>query len=197
LLICLAGWLGSTAHASSCDELIFECLQPEWVVAPAPAYSDHEASISPATYQAEHGDYLKQFLSPSGKPVRIVIKAPVTPDTYDVPPIGAHEAVDEYLNRALYTAPNTPRIGTLINFPKGTYNCAFPLFSHCTSSTTHSPQYVHWQVANASDLVIDGHGSTINFSDFCGRTSKSLQSPRWSPSAATEIPDIRMTSRFL
>jgi hypothetical protein len=26
---------------------------------------------------------------------------------------------------------------------------------------------VHWQVAAASDLVIDGNGSTVNFSDFC------------------------------
>ncbi len=168
LIVFVASLLGYAAHASSCDELTFECLHPDFLTTQlASAYANHESSISPAAYDAEHGDYLKQFLSPSGKPVRIVIKAPVTHETYDVAPIGAHEAVDEYLNNALYRAPNTPRDSTVINIPKDTYDFAFPLFSNCTSSTTHSPQYVHWQVANASDMVIDGHGSTINFSDFC------------------------------
>jgi hypothetical protein len=52
--------------------------------------------------------------------------------------------VDEYLNGALYLAPNTPRRHTVINFPKNTYNFDFPLFSNCTSLGTQSPQYVHW-----------------------------------------------------
>jgi hypothetical protein len=148
--------------------LTFECLHPEFLqTQPAVSYSSHESSTSPAQYDAAHGDYLAQFSSPSGKAVRIVIKAPVTRDTYDVPRIGPHETVDEYLNNALYVAPNTPRERTVINFPKDTYNFDFPLFSNCASPTTHAPQYVHWQVANASELVIDGHGSTVNFSDFC------------------------------
>jgi len=164
----LAAMLECSAHASSCDELTFECLHPGFLkTEPAAAYWRHESSISPAQYDAAHGDYLAQFSSPSGKTVRIVVKAPITQDTYDVPKIEAHETVDEYLNNALYIAPNTPRQATVINFPKDTYNFNFPLFSNCTSPTTHSPQYVHWQLANASDLVIDGHGSTVNFSDFC------------------------------
>jgi hypothetical protein len=154
--------------AGACDELTFECLHPEFLqTQPAVAYSRHESSVSPAQYDAAHGDYLAQFSSPSGKAVRIVVKAPVTRDTYDVPRIGPHETVDEYLNNALYTAPNTPRQRSVVNFPKDTYNFDFPLFSNCASPTTHAPQYVHWQVANTSDLVIDGHGSTVNFSDFC------------------------------
>lgn len=168
VIIALAGLLECSAHASTCDEMTFECLHPEFLrTQAATAYSRHEFSLSPAQYEAANGDYLAQFYSPSGKTVRIVIKSPITHETYDVPRIEAHETVDDYLNNALYIAPNTPRQRTLINFPKATYNFDFPLFSNCTSSSTHSPQYVHWQVANASDLVIDGHGSTVNFSDFC------------------------------
>jgi hypothetical protein len=164
----LAGLLECSAHAATCDEMTFECLHPKFLqTQPATAYSRHEPSLSPAQYEAAYGDYLAQFSSPSGKTVRIVIKSPITHDTYDVPRIDAHETVDEYLNSALYIAPNEPRRRTIVNFPKDTYNFDFPLFSNCASSTTHSPQYVHWQVANASDLVIDGHGSTVNFSDFC------------------------------
>jgi hypothetical protein len=165
----LAGWsIGSSAHAAACEELTFECLHPQFLkTETAASYSDHETWVSPAQYDAARGDYLAQFSSPSGKAVRIVVEAPVTRMTYDVPPIGPQETVDEYLNGALYLAPNTPRRHTVINFPKNTYNFDFPLFSNCTSPGTQSPQYVHWQVANASDLVIDGHGSTVNFSDLC------------------------------
>jgi hypothetical protein len=164
----LAGLLECSAHAATCDEMTFGCLHPKFLqTQPATAYSSHELSLSPAQYEAAHGDYLAQFLSPSGRTVRIVIKSPITHDTYDVPRIEAHETVDEYLNSALYIAPNEPRQRTVVNFPKGTYNFNFPLFSNCASPTTHLPQYVHWQVANAEDLVVDGHGSTVNFSDFC------------------------------
>jgi hypothetical protein len=66
-----------------------------------------------------------------------------------------------YLNNALYASPNVARHGAVVNFPKDVYNFDFPLFSSCTSATDHQPKYVHWQVAGASDLVIDGHGSTV------------------------------------
>jgi hypothetical protein len=168
VVIAVAGLIDGTAHAAVCEALTFECLHPQLLkTEPASAYSRHESAVSPALYDPDHGDYLAEFSSPSGKHVRIIVKAPITHDTYDVPPIGDHETVDAYLNDALYLAPNTPRQGTLINLPKDTYNFDFPLFSNCASTATHTPQYVHWQVANASDLVIDGHGSTVNFSDFC------------------------------
>ncbi len=132
-----------------------------------PAYAHEETTVSPAQYEAGNGDFLAQFSSPSGKPVKIVVKAPVTSEVYDVPPIRPGQSAYEYLNDALYAAPNVPRQNTVVNFPKGTYSVDFPLFSNCTSPIDHQPKYVHWQVAGASDLVIDGHGSTINFSDFC------------------------------
>jgi hypothetical protein len=52
--------------------------------------------------------------------------------------------------------------------PKSTYEFTFPLHSNCTSSTDRQPKYVHWQLPQgAADLVIDGQGSTIDFSDLC------------------------------
>jgi hypothetical protein len=126
------------------------------------AYWQHESPISPATYEAGHGDFLSEFASPSGKQVRLVVKAPVTTTQYDVPPIGKGQAAYDYLNKALYDASGNPRTATYIKFPKGTYNIEFPLNSFC------SLNYVHWQLpSGASDLVIDGQGSTVNFSDFC------------------------------
>jgi hypothetical protein len=127
-----------------------------------PAYWQHESPISPATYEVGRGDFLSEFLSPSGKQVRLVVKAPVTTTEYDVPPIGNGETAYDYLNSALYDASGNPRTATYIKFPKGTYNIEFPLNSYC------SLNYVHWQLpSRASDLIIDGQGSTVNFSDFC------------------------------
>jgi hypothetical protein len=156
------------SHAQGCGAYTFECLHPEFLKSQiTPAYADYESPTTPVKYEAANGDYLAQFASPSGKLVKIVVKAPVTNQEYDVPPIQAGETAYEYLNDALYISPNTPRHAEVINFPRDTYNFNFPLFSNCTSPIDHQPKYVHWQVAGASDLVIDGHGSTVNFSDFC------------------------------
>jgi hypothetical protein len=168
LMIAGASGLVSTARADRCHEYTFACLDPAFLQPETvPAYAHEELALSPAQYDAGNGDFLAQFTSPSGKPVRIVIKAPVTSEIYDVPTIRPGESAYEYLNDALYTAPNVPRRATIVNFPKGTYTFALPLFSNCTSPIDHQAKYVHWQVAGASDLVIDGHGSTVNFSDFC------------------------------
>ncbi|MGA2779141.1 MAG: hypothetical protein ABSF94_16410 [Steroidobacteraceae bacterium] len=170
VLILLLGAMGavSSAHAEQCRDYSFECLDAAFLRSEtSPAYANAESTVSPAKYEADNGDFLAQFTSPSGKLVRIVIKAPVTNEVYDVPPIQPGESAYQYLNEALYAAPNMPRQNTVVNFPKGTYTFDFPLFSNCTSSSDHQPKYVHWQVAGASDLVIDGHGSTVNFSDFC------------------------------
>jgi len=158
----------SDSHAQGCSAYTFECLYPGFLKSQIKqVYAEHESPTSPAKYEAANGDYLAQFASPGGKLVTIVVKAPVTNEQYDVPRIRADETAYEYLNGALYVSPNTPRHGAVINFPRDTYNFNFPLFSNCTSSADHQPKYVHWQVAGASDLVIDGHGSTVNFSDFC------------------------------
>lgn len=168
LVLGALGLAAPAARAQSCPDYTFNCLRPSFLTSEVvPAYSQHESPVSPAEYEGDHGDYLAQFTSPSGKRVRIVIKAPVTGEVYDVPPIRPGESVYEYLNNALYVAPNIPRRQTVVNLPKGTYSFDFPLFSNCTSPIDHQPKYVHWQVAGASDLVIDGHGSRVNFADFC------------------------------
>lgn len=170
MLMALAGGPGlvSTAQAEPCGTYTFACLDPAFLKSETvPAYAQHESTLSPARYEPGNGDFLAQFTSPSGRLVRIVVKAPVTSEVYDVPPIRPGESVFEYLNDALYTSPNVPRHNTIVNFPKGTYSFDLPLYSNCTSPIDQQPQYVHWQVAGASDLVIDGHGSTVNFSDFC------------------------------
>jgi hypothetical protein len=133
-----------------------------------PAYAQHESSTSPATYNASNGDFHSEFVSPSGKQVTITIKAPVTIGEYNVPPISYGQTAYDYLNNALYDAKVLPRTRTTITIPKNTYNFDFGLYSNCTSTTDHQPKYVHWQLPmGASDLVIDGQGSTINFSDLC------------------------------
>ena len=164
----LLGFDLSASHAEGCNSYTFECLRPEFLQSQIKqTYAEHESPTSPAQFDAANGDYLAEFTSPSGKLVRIVVKAPVTDKEYDVPRIRPGETAYEYLNNALYASPNVARHGAVINFPKDVYNFDFPLFSNCTSATDYQPKYVHWQVAGASDLVIDGHGSTVNFSDFC------------------------------
>ena len=153
--------LATTAHADPTEPL--QSFYPEFLKTEiTPAHWQYESPISPAKYEADHGDFLAEFTSPSGKRVRLVVKAPVTTTQYDVPPIGKGQTAYDYLNEALYDASGNPRTATYIKLPKSTYNIEFPLNSAC------SHNYVHWQLpSGASDLVIDGQGSTVNFSDFC------------------------------
>jgi len=126
-------------------------------------YWQYASPRTPASYEPDHGDFIAEFASPSGKQVRLVVKAPVTTRTYEVPPIEKGQSAYDYLNAALYDAAGNPRTATTIKFPKSTYTVEFPLNSSCGLN------YVHWQLPEgASDLVIDGQqGSTVNFSDFC------------------------------
>src|SRR5579863_8039920 len=138
----------SAAHAEDCSFYTFECLHPAFLQSRSkPAYSEYVSATSPARYEAANGDYFSEFTSPSGKLVKIVVKAPVTDREYDVPRIRPGETAYEYLNDALYASPNTPKHGVVINFPKDVYNFDFPLFSNCSSAKDHQPKYVHWQVA--------------------------------------------------
>jgi hypothetical protein len=123
--------LAPTAHADSTEP--FQSLYPEFLKTEiTPAYWQHESPISPATYDAGHGDFLSEFFSPSGKQVRLVVKGPVTTTEYDVPPIGNGQTAYDYLNSALYDASGDPRTATYIKFPKSTYNIEFPLNSNCS-----------------------------------------------------------------
>ena len=154
--------------AWGCEDTTFACAAPGFVRATADLeYASREAATSPAHYDASAGDFRAQFSSPSGKTVTVVVKAPDTKSVYDVPPIRPGQSVAEYLNGALVDAAGNPRNATVINLPNATYDFDFPPYSNCTPQGSQQPAYVHWQVANASDMVIDGHGATINFSDFC------------------------------
>jgi hypothetical protein len=154
--------------AWGCEDATFACVVPEFTRAASdPAYASQEAVTSPAHYDAAAGDFRARFSSPSGKTVTIVVKAPVTKLVYDVPPIRSGQSVAAYLNGALVDANGHPRNATVINLPNATYDFDFPPYTNCTPPGGQQPTYVHWQVANASDMVIDGHGATVNFSDFC------------------------------
>jgi hypothetical protein len=159
---------GNPVRAQDDRSYTFEALHPEFLKTRIPDYAQFEAAKSPATYEPENGDFRAEFVSPNGTPVSIVVKAPLTSGEYDVPPRSPNQTVYDYLNGALYDANNQPRSKTIIKLPKDTYNFDFPLYSNCTSTTDFQPKYVHWQLPQgASDLVIDGQGSTVNFSDFC------------------------------
>ena len=124
-----------------------------------PAYSEYVSPTSPAIYDPTAGDFESQFTSPSGKQVTVVVKSPVTTAEYDVPPISPNETVADYLNNA-FLSGSQPRTKTIIKFPKGTYSFDYPLYSNA------SGRYVHWQIpSGATDLVVDGQSSTVNFSD--------------------------------
>jgi hypothetical protein len=165
LALLVAARVGATW---GCEDATFACAAPGFLRATSdPAYASQEAATSPAHYDAAAGDFRARFSSPGGNTVSIVVKAPVTKFVYDVPPIRAGQSVAAYLNGALVDEKGNPRDETVINLPKATYDFDFPPYSNCTPPGGPQPTYVHWQVANASDMVIDGHGATVNFSDFC------------------------------
>ena len=155
--------LAAVVRADSGSAYTFQFLYPPFLNSViTPAAWQYESPASPATYEAAHGDFLSQFTSPSGKQVSVVVKAPVTTVEYDVPPIANGQSAYDYLNNVFFDASGNPRTATTIKFPKGTYNVDFPLNSNCSGN------YVHWQPPQGvSDLVIDGQGSTVNFSDLC------------------------------
>jgi hypothetical protein len=161
-VLCL--WLLVTiARADSAASYTFQSLYPQLLATEiTPAVWQYVSAVSPATYEPAHGDFLSQFTSPSGKQVSVVVKAPITTAEYDVPAMADGQSAYLYLNQAIYDSSGNPRTATYIKFPPAVYNVDFPLNSSC------SLNYVHWQLpSGATDLVIDGQGSTVNFSDFC------------------------------
>ena len=159
---------GSIASAQTNSDYTFQKLFPDFLKTGIPNYAQDERTTSPAKFEPDHGDFFSQFVSPTGKTVTVVVKAPVTEEEYDVPPIAPGQTVNDYLNGALYDSQGQPRSKTIIKLPRSTYIFDFPLFSNCTSTTDHQPKFVHWQLPmGASDLVIDGQGSVVNFSDLC------------------------------
>jgi hypothetical protein len=153
---------GGPTDAQDGQSFTFQALHPEFLKTEiTPSYSQYEQPVSPAVYDRQNNDFLAEFSSPSGKHVTIVVKSPVTDKEYEVPPITSGQTVADYLNNA-FLANGQPREGTIIKFPKDVYNFDFPLYSNCGST------FVHWQLpSGVSDLVIDGQGATVNFSDLC------------------------------
>ena len=162
----LAGLQAPIAAGQSCPGYTFQCLHPAFLKTEiSRSYARYESPVSPV--EAADGDFTARFKSPSGKDVVLVVKTPVTTATYNVPAVKPGQTAYDYLNGALYLASGKPRHNTIINIPKNTYSFNFPLNSNCTSPTDHQPKYVHWQLVGGTDLVVDGHGSTVNFSDLC------------------------------
>jgi hypothetical protein len=165
-LSCVIAAAGGTPACAQEDEedqsYTFQSLHPEFLKSQVkPLYAQHVQSVSPATFDRGNNDFLARFSSPSGKHVTAVVKSPITDREYEVPQISAGQTVADYLNNA-FLAGGQPRSRTIIKFPKDTYNFDFPLYSNCRST------FVHWQLpSGASDLVIDGQGATVNFSDLC------------------------------
>ena len=143
----------------------FQVIRPELLrTRIIPDYAEYTRSISPVGSEPDHGDFHSEFTSPSGKLVTITVKAPVTSQQFDVPPLSPKQTVYDYLNSALYDFSGQPRNRTLIRFPTNTYLVDFPFRSNCTSATDHQPHYVHWQLPQgASDIVIDGQGRQLTF----------------------------------
>src|SRR5579859_620249 len=164
LVAALAGSVGfgqTQGCAEDNQSYTFQSLHPEFLKTHGRSYAKYESSFSPAPYDVGNNELLAEFSSPSGKQVTVVVKSPKTNTEYDVPPIKPGQAAADYLNNA-FLVNGQPRSATIIKFPKGVYNFDFPLNSNCDSL------FVHWQLpSGASDLVIDGQGSTVNFSDLC------------------------------
>ncbi len=164
-LVCCA----FSVHAQTNSSYTFQELYPDFVKTRiVPAYAQFETSTSPVIFDTDNGDFHSEFVSPSGRQVTVTVKSPVVVEEYNVPAISSGQTVYDYLNNALYDSKGQPRTKTIIKLPRNTYNFDFALYSNCTSTTDHQPKYVHWQLPmGASDVVIDGQGSTVNFSDLC------------------------------
>lgn len=160
-LAVMAAFHAPPAHAAACDGLTFECLHPAFLHTEIPAYWQYAAPTSPVQYSQANNDYMSRFVSPSGKKITVVVKSPVITKEYDVPPIAPKQDVASYLTNALLDH-NVLRNGTLIKFPRATYDMAWSPYSNCNQSYEWLPP-----ASGLTDMVIDGQGSTVNFSAFC------------------------------
>lgn len=108
---------------------------------------------SPAN--AAPGDVSEQFTAPNGQTVIVTVKSPVTSSVYNAPPLAIGENPVDYFNHNIAKAGN----GATLLIPQGIYN--FPALVCATNQNSHV-------VLNGkSDLVIDGQGSTLNFTSDC------------------------------
>ena len=125
-----------------------------------PPYSQLVSSISPAT--PAEGDFAESFLAPDGQRVSVVVKSPVVANQQAIAPIQPGQDPSEYFFDAVANAaPST----TLV-FPANQVYDFGP--TDCSAAANFGPHSgAHWSINNATDLVIDGNGSRLNFSSPC------------------------------
>lgn len=117
------------------------------------------------------GDQVDNFQSADGSEVRVLVKAPAPASirVYHVPkyPMQPNQRVLDYLAAAIAYAGGANPDGTIyseVAFPKATYEVEdFPGCDDARGSNGNN----HWQISYATDLVIDGQGSTLNFNGLC------------------------------
>ncbi len=117
------------------------------------------------------GDCAVAFPAADGKRVQILVKGPASRNgaTYYVPayPTRDGQTVLAYLADAIAYASGANTSGKTygsVVLPKATYEVEdFPGCDDARGSNGSQ----HWEIADVSDLVIDGQGSTLNFSGLC------------------------------
>jgi hypothetical protein len=137
-----------------------------------PSYAERVASASPSSSYAERvasaspsspieGDLVDRSVAANRRAVTIVIKAPVVNRTYRVAAIGKGQTPVAYFANALAAAGSN----ATVVFPKGqVYD-----FGAIDCVDGRDPKYTpaYWQINNATDLVIDGNASILNFTSPC------------------------------
>ena len=106
--------------------------------------------IAPAT-DSTGGARVDRFTAPDGKQVTVTIPVPQVDKTYEVPPIKPGEDAASYVTNAI------ARAGThkTIVFPKGGI--------YTFSAAGCQKGGAHLKVNSATDVVIDGNGSVLDF----------------------------------
>jgi hypothetical protein len=124
-----------------------------------PSYAERVASTSPSS--PVEGDLVDRSIAANRRSVTVVIKAPVVNRIYRVAPIGKGQTPIAYFANAVAAAGNS----ATVVFPKGQVYDFGAIDCLNGSDPKYTPAY--WQISNATDLVIDGSGSTLNFTSPC------------------------------
>jgi hypothetical protein len=117
------------------------------------------------------GDRVVNFQAADANEVQVVVKAPApkSNEVYQAPPypMTPKQRVLDYLSGAIAYATGSNPSGNVygaVIFPKAVYEVED--FRGCDSARGANG-YNHWEIANITDLVIDGQGSTLNFNGLC------------------------------
>jgi Right handed beta helix region len=147
------GWSPSNALASFSQTLAAQTGFGD------PSYSTHVPAASPVA--AAEGDLVDRSIAANQRAVTVVVKAPVVDRVYPVAPIGKGETPINYFANAVAAAGSN----ATVVFPKGQVYEFGAIDCVSGSDPKYTPAY--WQINGATDLVIDGNGSTLNFASPC------------------------------